>query len=1494
MCQVCRQAGRRRLPPRSVGRDEPRDEFVRLNRSWKRVPPLGACAFAQASRRKAHRTFCMKARHDVARRGLTALVTALACPGTEAATLASAEVVPKTIQGEVRLQVQNPEIASLLGPVGQQGPELLGLIARSLSPREGLQNVTELPAFDPFANAYSIAVPADELGIAYQVTARLILDHGRETFVLTPGQTPLLTAAGPDVNLNLSECVGLLDLRFITEDGLPLTVSTLDGSLLETERQVLRAEINGVFEDQSNYLVVPSNTPFQLTLALTLGADVYSDQFTYRASLQDRVDCDSITTRAIILPRPAELGRIIGEVDLPGEFELITPPDFDFRGRTAVVASGPVGNRRLDHVSGDNLQRPASGSYELEALVPSDVVDPPADWQVHVELAFRRIPEFQLFVSPHLGRGAVNPGVAVRAGATTDLTNTFVLSRSLISGSVRLLGPYEEAGALSGLRAPFQPSLFDLDKDGIPDAGGGSALLGTHAFARGVDRLASQATLTAVGGLAASGLELHYDTHAAALVGQYSLVAGGLKAEPSIWRPEGFHLSLFSEATNQMPAVFQELEIIDQSAPNLELKPGEAHTYDHHYSLSQVCYRFRSLNEPFYNPRLLLSQGTFSGRDFAGNQQNYTIHLEAAFGLPAEPHAASQDGEVNVYLPSGHYVLNPFFTSIAPDGAESDVQLAPMTVTVGDREILCFEECLQLSLKGPECPSPTGHLTGAVRSCGEAVQRVFYELNGAAPVEVCRGCGPDPALDFNVAFTNGNNLLKVTAEGMRGGVSSIRLSFLGDTVPPQIQCPADLLVSATEVCGTRVSFEAKATDVCAGAVSVACSPPSGSLFPVGTNRVTCQALDAAGNVSQCAFSVVVTPAPDSRLELLTVSPTTVASAGGNRVRVTGRGFKPEDVLRIGGHLLTNLEWIGPEEMRGNMPALPVGQWDVEALRCDREIARLSPGIESSATGRILRIHPAQAFAQGGTPIVLKGAGFTPNTMLRVAFPAAGAADGRLTELRFSEDGTTATGKLPPLPSGALYGPRSLIVQEAAGFFVFPGGLRYVDHSESTASSPPPASSLDCEDAHVARLDTDQDGIPDCVDNCPYQPNPAQTDGDGDGVGDACDNCATQANPEQSDIDGDGVGDPCDPDSDNDGCPNHLDAHPLDSAVRIGQYLTPLCPGSPLPLLGFEGADHDGDGQADCEDPDDDGDGLTDGEDECPAGELPEAVFGCSRFIECLSPDQAWWMDCLARPCTHLRLRLFDPSATEPGEELFFERVRIVNRSIYVFLTPGNTLAHTASALINAGTGTADELGRRRALELWSQPTAETPSRWIAHIGTFDTTRIQATQITRGALLVIEPRSDGLLWQIGSVWAVAGPLELGVEAPDEDTDRDGMINRWEARYGLDINDPQDALRDDDGDGMTNQQEYSAGTAPREAASAMRILSVEFRPEGVRVVARTVRGLRYQLEQATALGGDHWTPVGSSILSEGEESTWVDSSQAAKLAGYYRLRLEPVNP
>ena len=96
--------------------------------------------------------------------------------------------------------------------------------------------------------------------------------------------------------------------------------------------------------------------------------------------------------------------------------------------------------------------------------------------------------------------------------------------------------------------------------------------------------------------------------------------------------------------------------------------------------------------------------------------------------------------------------------------------------------------------------------------------------------------------------------------------------------------------------------------------------------------------------------------------------------------------------------------------------------------------------------------------------------------------------------------------------------------------VQPWYLRFILSDATSAGFPPGDNRMDLYDICEQSLsvsDSDGDGIPDLLDNCPTISNPNQADGDGDGVGDACDNCPTVANPPQTDSDGDGIGDACD-------------------------------------------------------------------------------------------------------------------------------------------------------------------------------------------------------------------------------------------------------------------------------------------------------------------------------------------------------------------------------
>jgi hypothetical protein len=116
-------------------------------------------------------------------------------------------------------------------------------------------------------------------------------------------------------------------------------------------------------------------------------------------------------------------------------------------------------------------------------------------------------------------------------------------------------------------------------------------------------------------------------------------------------------------------------------------------------------------------------------------------------------------------------------------------------------------------------------------------------------------------------------------------------------------------------------------------------------------------------------------------------------------------------------------------------------------------------------------------------------------------------------------------------------------------------------------------------------DTDGDGLPDSLDNCPTVYNPDQADSDGDGVGNFCDNCPTVANANQADADSDGYGDECD------NCPTICNPQQLDADHDgIGDVCdtTPGCGGCGQPAC-----------EQACAGPDTDGDGVPDSSDNCP-------------------------------------------------------------------------------------------------------------------------------------------------------------------------------------------------------------------------------------------------------------------------------------------------------
>jgi hypothetical protein len=202
----------------------------------------------------------------------------------------------------------------------------------------------------------------------------------------------------------------------------------------------------------------------------------------------------------------------------------------------------------------------------------------------------------------------------------------------------------------------------------------------------------------------------------------------------------------------------------------------------------------------------------------------------------------------------------------------SPLQCANNTVTVMATDSLgntaSTTASIRFSTQAPVITSCPGNIT--VPCAGLPGTPVSF--SGSAQSQ----CGDSLIVNFTPAagslFQPGTNLVTgivTDACGRQSMPCSFTVTVV-NTNSPVLNCPTNITVDCAGQSGAQVFFQVTATDGCDTNVTVSCLPPSGYLFPLGTNLVTCSARDRLGNTSFCNFPIYVRPAVMSITKTVTI------------------------------------------------------------------------------------------------------------------------------------------------------------------------------------------------------------------------------------------------------------------------------------------------------------------------------------------------------------------------------------------------------------------------------------------------------------------------------------------------------------------------------------------------------------------------------------------------------------------------------------------------
>ena len=200
-------------------------------------------------------------------------------------------------------------------------------------------------------------------------------------------------------------------------------------------------------------------------------------------------------------------------------------------------------------------------------------------------------------------------------------------------------------------------------------------------------------------------------------------------------------------------------------------------------------------------------------------------------------------------------------------------------------------------------------------------------------------------------------------------------------------------------------------------------------------RYEIQVVSPAGGPLACLKDGLEVLPPPS---IAAVAPALVSTEGGTPVEITGQGFTPDLVARLGGRPLIAPTLLDSTRIRGESPPLPAGLHAAEVADSSNAagavLARLEGAVQAAPPSTIAGVDPSQASRDGSTAISIRGANFLGETRVRI-----GSHD--LAEPRIVSS-SLITGMAPALGIGEADGPRLVTVEDSRGVAALADGISY--------------------------------------------------------------------------------------------------------------------------------------------------------------------------------------------------------------------------------------------------------------------------------------------------------------------------------------------------------------------------------------------------------------------------------------------------------------------